>query len=138
MPGDSGPRRNTWSEMSDRRFSSRALTTELRKLADQSVSVTDDGTPLTRAQVLAKMIWDMALGGEQKVRDPSGNMKTVATPPVAWAMQYCFERIEGKAQVAQNDNTDGVRAADKVAALAKERLNKMATTVAGPPIHKPK
>lgn len=120
------------------KFSSRALTTELRKLADEAVTVTDDGTPVTRAQQLAKILWDLALGGEKKIRDEFGNLKTVHQPPVAWAGQFMWERLEGKAQVAQNDNTDGVRAADKVAALAKERLNKMATTVAGPPIHKPK
>lgn len=124
--------------MANGRFSSRALTSELRRLADESVSVTDDGTPLTRAQILAKMIWDMALGGERNVRNADGNMTRQFVPPVAWAQQYVFERIEGKSQVAQADNESGVRAADRVAELAKDRLNKMATSVAGPPKHKPK
>jgi len=120
------------------RFSPRALTTEVRKLAEEAFSVTDDGTPLTRAEALARLLWNMALGYSEKVRDEDGTLKTVIHPPVAWSVQYLYERLEGRPQTAIAEDDTRIRAADKVRELSKQRLNKMAAViVAGPPQHKP-
>jgi hypothetical protein len=72
------------------------------------------------------------------VRDDSGNLAEVVHPPVAWAMQYLYERQEGKAPMAVPDDDNRVKAAEKVRELAKDRLNKMASAVVGPPKHSPK
>lgn len=119
------------------KIGSRALTSELRKLAQESHTVTTDGTPLTREQVLADLIWKQALGWVEVIeeRDDSGTMrrKEIVHPPVAWCQQFLFERMEGKAPIAQGDSTGGVRAADKVRDLARQRINLLAKTAAGPP-----
>ena len=121
------------------RFSPRALTTEVRKLAEEAFSVTDDGTPLTRAEALARLLWNLALGYKEKVRDDSGTMKEVSHPPIAWAAQYLYERLEGRPQTAIAEDETRVKAAEKVRELSKQRLNKMAAAVVvGPPVHKPK
>jgi hypothetical protein len=120
------------------RFSPRALTTEVRKLAEEAFSVTDDGTPITRAESLARLLWNLALGYTEKVRDENGTLKDVTHPPVAWAGQFLYDRLEGRATTAVPEDDTRIRAADKVRELAKQRLNKMAASVIGPPVHRPK
>lgn len=115
------------------RFGTRALTGELKKLAGEVHTITDDGTPVTREQALANLIWKQALGWEEMTRDEMGNAKKVWHPPVAWAQQYLFERMEGKAPQAVSEDMGGMKAADKVRELSKERLNKLAKIAVGPP-----
>lgn len=120
-------------------FGGRALTTELKKLAAQVHTVADDGTQMTRAEVLADLIWKMALGYVEKIetRDADGNRKIHEEyhPPVAWAMQYVFERTEGKAPQAVQEENAGMKAADKVRELSRQRLNSIAKVASGiPPV----
>lgn len=118
------------------------LTDELRKLAAEAVTITDDGTPVTREQQLSAMIWKQALGWTEQVRDQDGNLVERVHPPVAWCQQFLFERMEGRAPNAMPDAEGGVRATDKVRDLAKQRLNALVKVPAGktstPPVHKPK
>ncbi len=91
---------------------------------------------------LAELIWKQALGYVEEVRNEEGTLTKVVHKPVAWAQQYLFERMEGKAAIAAPDASVGMRAADKVRALAKDRLNRIAETVTAPkasrpPVHKP-
>jgi len=120
------------------RLGTRALTNELRKLAAEVHTITNDGTPVTREQALADMIWKLALGWTETVLDEEGNRKKVTHPPVAWAMQYLFERIEGKAPQAIVEDAGGIKAADRVRELAKDRINSLARVAAGPPSIKKK
>jgi hypothetical protein len=125
--------------MANGRFSSKALTGHLKRLASEAVTITDDGTPVTREEQLAKLIWDQALGYTEETRNEEGTLVKVYHKPTAWAQQYLYERIEGKAQVMQPDNEGGMKAADKVRDLAKQRVNALAVAKAGgPPRHKPK
>lgn len=121
-------------------FNARALTGHLRTLAGEVHTVTDDGTPVTREQALAELIWKQALGWTETTRDDSGNAKNVKHPPVAWAQQYLYERIDGKAMVMQPDGETGLKAADKVRELARDRVNALAAAVvpSGPPKFRPK
>lgn len=123
-------------------FGGRALTTELKKLAAQVHTISDDGTQLTRAEVLADLIWKMALGWTEKIetRDADGNRKIREEyhPPVAWAMQYVFERTEGKAAPMVMEEQTGMRAAEKVRELAKQRINSLSKSVLRPPVPLPK
>lgn len=112
-------------------LASAALTQELKKLAQQVVETDEGGEALTREQKLARMIWEQALGWVEKTRGDDGKVKEVYQPPVAWAQQFVFERIEGKAAQATPDESTGLRAKDKVAALARERVNKLAEAAEG-------
>lgn len=120
---------------------SRALTAELRKLGTQVFTINDDGTQLTREEVLAELIWKQALGWVEKwtERDDRGTLiqREVKHPPVAWAQQYLFERMEGKAAQAIADETGGIKAAEKVRDLARQRINTLAKIATGPPLPKP-
>lgn len=120
------------------KLGTRALTGELKKLAAEAHTITDDGTPITREQALAEMIWRQALGWIEVIRDDEGNRKEIPHPPVAWCQQFLFERMEGKAPIATVDETGGIKAADKVRQLSKDRINKLAAATSGPPKHKPK
>lgn len=116
------------------KFSEKALTGHLRRLASEVVEHDVDGNPVTREQKLAELVWKLALGGEHEERDEEGTLKRVFTKPVQWAQQFLWERIEGKAPVAASEQTGGVKAVDKVRALARERINSMATaSIAGGP-----
>lgn len=112
---------------------SKALTDELRKLAGEVVGTDAEGNPQTRAQALAGYIWKIALGWTEITTDSNGTRKEIRHDPVAWAVQYVWERTEGKAAQAQVEETNRVSAAAKVRELAKERINKMAAVASGPP-----
>lgn len=114
------------------------LTEELRKLAVEAVDITPDGDPITRQQKLARMIWNYALGWSEKLRDADGNLVEKIHPPVAWAMQYLYERMEGRAPNAMPESEAGIKATDKVRELAKQRLNALLGKKPGPPVHVPK
>ena len=113
--------------MADRKLGTRALTSELKKLAAEVIDIDDGAEPVTREQKLAQMIWNLALGWIENQRDDDGNLKKIRHPPVAWAMQFLFERCEGKAPQAVQEETTGIRAADKVRELSVERVNAITT-----------
>lgn len=117
------------------------LTDELRKLAAEAYTVTDDGTPVTREQALSQLIWKQALGWVEVVPDDNGNRSEIPHPPVAWCQQFLFERMEGKAVAAAPEDSGGIRAADKVRGLALDRVNGLAKAAMEkkkmPPVHRP-
>ena len=78
------------------------------------------------------MIWRQALGWDEVTVDEDGNRRTVKHPPVAWCQQFLYERVEGKAPLAVQDETVRISAAEKVRDLSKQRLNKLAAVSAMP------
>jgi len=124
------------------KLSTKALTRYLNEMGALVHTVDDEGNPISREQALADLLWKKALGYTEMGRDDDGNRCEVVHKPEAWAMQYIFERREGKAPAAvQTEDADRIRAADKVRELARERLNKLAAAKAGPsgpPTYKPK
>lgn len=119
--------------MAIEKLSARALTSALKKIAAEVMSIEDDGSPITRHDALARLMWNKALGWTEILVDDHGTQKKVSHPPESWAMQYIFERLEGKAAPMVQEREAGVSAADKVRELSKDRLNKIAVAVAGPP-----
>lgn len=126
------------------RLNQKALTKFLGDLGQQVHTVDDDGNPITREAALAQLLWNKALGYEEKIRDDNGTEKVKKHPPESWAMQYIWERREGKSVPMIAENEGGIRASDKVRALSRERINAMATSLAaasvpkGPPRYNPK
>lgn len=118
------------------RQTGKALSESLRKMATEPVSVTDDGTPITRAEKLAAYIWKIAEGWWEEGLDKDFKPFKVWHKPEDWAIKFIFERNEGKAAQAMTEEQPGIRALDKVRELSKDRLNKLAK--AGPPGYKPK
>lgn len=116
------------------KFIGKSLRAELRKLASEiSDQVDEAGDPLTNDQVLARMIWRQAKGWTEVIRDDNGNKKEIVHPPVAWAQQFIYLQVDGKVPEASPDDTQGIRAVDKVSELAAERLNNITGKVIKPP-----
>jgi hypothetical protein len=116
------------------KLGTRALTQELRKLAQQAIDVdAESGDPITRETRLATLIWNQALGWVEKKRDDEGNLKEIVHPPVAWAQQYVFERLEGKIAQAAPDEHGSIKAVDRVRELNRDRVNLLAKIAVGPP-----
>lgn len=115
------------------KLSAKVLTENLRKLAAEAIDITADGTPVTRADRLAELVWQFALGWVEEGRDEEGNKYRKVHSPVGWAMQYLFERTEGRVPQAAVEEHMGVRAADKVRELSKQRINAAAAVALGPP-----
>ena len=125
------------------KLNTKSITRHLRTLAAEvnTEHFGSDGGILTNEEAAARLLWKKALGYTETIRNEEGNQKEVKHKPEAWALQYVMERLEGKIAHAQSEDTNRVRAADKVRELSKTRLNQLATAVAGPkgpPKHKPK
>lgn len=115
------------------KLSGKHLTENLRRLSSEAIDITPTGDPITRADVLAQLIWKQALGWTEEGRDDLGNKFRKVHPPVGWCQQYLFERMEGRSPQASAEETTGIKAADKVRDLAKQRINAMASIAVGPP-----
>lgn len=101
----------------------RIISKELAKLSDETVAALPDGTEVTRGELLARLLWDRALGYVEKIRDAEGNQKAVQHAPEAWALQTILERLEGKAATVLETPETSITATDKVRDVLKERLN---------------
>lgn len=95
------------------------LSKYLRALALDVESMDDEGTPLTKAQKLAELVWRYALGMADE-KDP-----TKKAPPAVWAIELLYNRIEGKIPLAVVED-QGRSLTDKVSDLGKARANSFA------------
>ncbi len=119
--------------MAKDKLSNRALTTRLRELmaSVHTSDINDDGEVVmtTKAERLAELLADRALGWEEQVTVPNKKVpggieeKTVVHKPEKWAMVMVYERLEGKTPVAMPDETKGLTVSDKVSELAVTRIN---------------
>ena len=102
----------------------KVLAKPLEKLAHEQVDMTPDGEPLTRAQKLARIVWDGALGHEE-LNKTTG--KTEKIPPCQWYINLLFDRLEGKTITkVVTKGKDRVPIAERVSALSKVKMNKLA------------
>ena len=87
------------------------LSDALRDVLEEAESILDDGTPLTKAQVIARLVVNKACEGQQ------------------WAVELVWDRIEGKPkqslEVEQSVNT----AAERISDIARHNLNAYAQRV---------
>lgn len=114
-----------------KKYNSKQLTEHLRQLAAEAHDWSEDGI-ITHGEALAKLLWKRALGWTEKTVDEEGNEKEVYHKPEAWAMQFVYERMEGKTpQSTPDDEGRKRRAKDDVRDLAKSRLNSLAKSAAG-------
>lgn len=129
--------------MASSKVNPRALTKHLQSLGAEAHTMLDDGTPITREEALARLLWNMALGYTEKTLNDEGHWVETYHKPVAWAMQAVWDRREGKVPTAIGEDENRVKASDRVRDLAKARLNSLALAAAGPekkgpPSYKPR
>lgn len=110
-------------------LSKKVLSEHLRALATE-VTAWDatEQEGISRAELLAKALWQRALGWTETVIDDAGEETTVVHPPQTWAMQFVFERLEGRAPQSEPEKEHRVTAAERVRELAKKKLNSLAAS----------
>lgn len=106
-------------------YDSRRLTQHLRELAAEIDTIDEGGELLTKGQVLAKLVFDKALGYEEKRKDDEGKEETIYHKPEAWAITLIWERMEGRAPQAVPDDKKTLTATVKINELAKQRINSL-------------
>jgi len=85
----------------------------------------EDGDPiyLNRFDVLARSIWEYALGRTEKLKDG----KEKKHLPSQWAINTILDRVEGKVlpQSTPDKEKDMPTAAEKVTELGRDKLNEL-------------
>ena len=118
-------------------WSPKQLTRFLTRLAEEMHTVEDGGDPISRAEALAKLLWNKALGyTEQVLKD--GNWHDVKHPPESWAIHLVYDRLEGRVNTndkGKDENTEKP-IHEKVADIAKARLNAAAESAVKAPSRK--
>lgn len=91
----------------------------------------EDAVMLTKAEVLARYMWKVALG-YQEDEDIYKNgvkvgMKPVIHKPDKWAIDRIYDRMEGRVGAADlKGDSDKALLADKVSGLGAKRVNQIA------------
>lgn len=105
----------------------RLLSDKIHDIGMEPFSCIEDGAGdaiyLTRFDVLARSIWEYALGRTEKLKD--GREKKHL--PSQWAINTILDRTEGKVmpQSTPDKVHTGPTAAEKVSELGKQQLNDM-------------
>jgi ethanolamine utilization protein EutP (predicted NTPase) len=108
----------------DDKTAKRVLTKALEALSTQAVTQNDDGEIITRAERLAELVWQYALGfTDTDVKTG----KEVVHRPATWAIHLLFDRMEGRVVTKiVTKGKDKVSVADRVSELSKTSINRLA------------
>lgn len=102
----------------------RLLTRFIRQIAEEPTEmVTDDGEDrmASKAEAMARKMWDIALGWTETKVLVDGPIDIVH-PPDPKMMQLLFDRMEGRAATATEDETFRPTTAQKVTEQSKKRI----------------
>lgn len=109
-----------------KKYNTKQLSNHLRELAAEAETILDDGTCLTKGEVLAELVFKKALGYVEVSLDDEGKETKTVFPPERWALELIFDRLEGKVPQAITDDDTKMKVADRVSELNKNRLNSLA------------
>jgi len=119
---------------------SRLLTQFIREIAEENHEDPlifgkgiDDARMITKAEALARYMWNAALGYKQKVEvldkvtgQVIGDKEVIHFPDKTYVTML-YDRLEGRVPTVEVDKDDSKpTAADRVSQLAKDRLNNIA------------
>jgi len=113
-------------EKGDKRRAGRLLSTFLREIAQEEISVANGDTPprkVTKARALADQIWARALG-RFTYREINGMIKT--PPPDKQMIELIFERCEGRVGTEEEEKKKDTNVPDRVSDANKQKLIKIA------------
>lgn len=111
-----------------KRNDTRKVTRYLRELATEAETISDDGTMLTKAEVLARLLWRKALGWTEQ-RRTKDDVVEIIHQPESWAINLVYDRLEGRVPQQLTDESEIPTVAERVGDLAKARMNKLAQAV---------
>jgi hypothetical protein len=98
------------------------LTKHLRELsASLSERIADDGHALTKAEALAAVIWERAIGWTEIAEGGT----EVPHKPEPWAVALIYERLEGRCPTAMDVGSTKGTVADRVSDLGRTKINNL-------------
>lgn len=112
-------------EAGDKKRAGRLVSTFLRSVAQEKVA--GETGAVTRAEALARLLWDMALGRSKIVDMETGKITTECSSPDKHAMDIVIDRIEGKTGTFEQEKTKSESVPKKVSRKNKQRINKIST-----------
>lgn len=115
--------------MARKKYNTKDLSNHLRELAAEAETILDDGTCLTKGEVLARLLWAKAIGSKSTKLNDEGKEIEVVNPPERWAAELVFDRLEGRVPQAITEDETRIKVADRVSDLNKNRLNAIAEKV---------
>lgn len=112
-------------------WSPKQLTRYLQRLAEEIHTVEDGGDPISKAEALAALLWNKALGYTEQVLK-NGSWVEVSHPPESWAIHLVYDRLEGRVNTSDKGKDTGTEKPihEKVGEIAKARLNEAAELAA--------
>jgi hypothetical protein len=99
----------------------------LREIGLEVHSPAEQGRPISNQEALYRQMWKLALGYTESVRDEGGYAHEVVHEPNLTISKSLLEQIAGKPGTAQVEEKKGPSAAERVRALAVERVNAIKT-----------
>ena len=115
------------------KYSARQLTKFLKELAMEAESIDDEGETITKGKALALLLFKKALGYTEAYTNDEGARQETYHKPESWALQFIFERLEGKVPQTTIDPKDGPTIADKIREISKAKSNAMASAAQNEP-----
>lgn len=117
-------------EMGKKARAGNLLSSYLRAIAQEMI-VRDDldageSRSMSKAEALAYLIWNKALGFKEEIAGEDGVMVTVEHEPDKDMIKLVYDRMEGKVTNAEETSDRGQALPDKVSETNRDKLNKMA------------
>ena len=105
------------------------LSAYLREISEEETELIHDPNSgedrmATKAEALARRIWQDALGYAEQVKDTHGVLINLVHPPNRAAQSILFDRVEGRAPVSVNEGAEKMTAAEKVTEQGVKRISK--------------
>lgn len=105
------------------KYAPRQLTKFLKTLAMEAETIDDMGEVVTKGQTLAALLFKKALGYIEMGRDENGGHREIYHKPESWAIQYIYDRLEGRVPQAVIEEKDGPSIADKIREISVAKAN---------------
>ncbi len=79
----------------------------------------------TRAEKLARIVWDHAIGYIERTTNKTGEIKETTHRPAPWAITLLMDRIEGKVANAVDSGIDRPSLGSRLEEIGAKRINKI-------------
>jgi len=110
-------------EAGNKKRAGHLISSFIRSVAQEKVAGETDA--ITRAEALARLLWDMALGRSKVVDIETGKISTEYISPDKHAMDIIMDRMEGKVGTFEDEKKKSENIPDRVSRKNKARINKL-------------
>lgn len=99
----------------------------MRKIAEEETEHIKDGKDgdfiATKAEALARKMFNIALGADEVVINDEGDETTIHHAPDTKMMSLIFDRLEGRAKTADDDTSTKLTVSERVTEQGANRIN---------------